>query len=343
MEQLTRIFILICLMLTGNVVSGSYQQKYDIDADRLLQRYSTEFPEIHFINLYGEGGMVRARNLISDLGNGAYDMTYEHEDEIADTLITAQIHRIKMMIKNSASSSSIFHTGKFSNYPKSYLCVITFNEKYFNQDPYAATHLLVGNADIDTEKVLSNSVVNNWFFSEYTLHHEIFHCLDAYINGPTIHKTVNLLEHAYELYRAEQRADYYAAIMLRLSGKDATDELIKLANYRTLHLLDWDHTHYTAPIIKDVMRNTLERFYGLTLSELARTSSRLADEKVISRANHKKLIVAAYHVAIRNNVYEAVLSPEADELKHLTADQTSVARLEKNLRDARMVLQNGDL
>lgn len=305
------------------------------DIDESLKQYSEQFPQIHFLRLYGSQGLERALLLKQELGRRAYDMTYEHDYDVSELLIDAQINRIAMMIENNMPSATLFHTGENSNFQKQYVCVISLDKELFAGDPQSATRILVGNINIDVQRIQKKSVVNNIVFANFTLHHEVSHCLEAYLDGPTIHKTITEIENSYELFRSEQRADFFAALVYRSMNNEESGFLQQLVNYRTLSLLDWDVSHFTAPTLKKaiVLRNDL--FYGNDLYDLAEISLRLSDSYVLSPDMFNAYMITAYHTAVKYNVYDAVLAPEAVELKDKKVDAVSMMLLEKSLAEAR--------
>ncbi len=325
----------LALIITFPVYSArlSYNDLHDIDES--LKQYSEQFPQIHFLRLYGSQGLERALSLKQELGRRAYDMTYEHDSDVSELLIDAQINRIAMMIENNMPSATLFHTGENSNFLKQYVCVISLDKEFFAGDPQSAMRILVGNINIDVQKIQEKSVVNNIVFANFTLHHEVSHCLEAYLDGPTIRKTATELENNYELFRSEQRADFFAALVYRTMNSENIGLLEKLVNYRTLSLLDWDVPHFTAPTIKKAMDLREDLFYGYELYDLAEISLRLSDNYVLTPNAFNTFMVAAYHTAIKNNVYDAVLAPEAVELKDQKIDGVSVMLLEKALAEAR--------
>lgn len=325
----------LALIITFPVFSArlSYNDLHDIDES--LKQYSEQFPQIHFLRLYGSQGLERALLLKQELGQRAYDMTYEHDYDVGELLINAQVDRIAIMIENNMPSATLFHTGENSSFPQQYVCVISLDKELFTGDPQSATRILVGNVNIDVQRIREKAVVNNIVFANFTLHHEVSHCLDAYLDGPTIHKTITKLEHGYELFRSEQRADFFAALVYRSMNTEEHDFLPQLINYRTLSLLDWDIPHFTAPTLKKAIDLRADLFYGYDLYDLAKISLRLSDSYVLPAEMFNTFMVAAYHTAIKYNVYDAVLAPEAVELKDQKINGVSVMLLEKALTEAR--------
>ena len=148
-----------------------------------LKAYAMSFPEIYFILLSGGGSGESIKNIYGSLGDGASNVDYEHPVQAGELLMEAQFDRIRLMLKESMPSATLFKIGKDSALIRPYACVLTLNEKVFAGDPLASTRFIFG-AEQDSE-VNFLRILDNQTFLLFTFHHEVFHCLDAYINGPT--------------------------------------------------------------------------------------------------------------------------------------------------------------
>lgn len=344
MDSLTRYVIsivTICILLILFLLYSAKEPNNSFDyVGFILNKYTVQFPEIHFLHLNGMQDEKSVLSLKNDIGLLAKDMTYEHGDEARELLIDAQSSRISMMIEYDMPSATLFRTGENNKYNKDYVCVITFDREFFDNNPHSATEILVGDVILDDKSILKNSELNSKKFSIFTLHHEVFHCLDAYINGPTIRMTKTELDNSYELFRSEQRADFFASLVYRSAHVKQLGFLNKLVHFRTLAILDWDIPHFTAPVISKAISLKRDLFHGYNFFELSLVSSRLADDHVMTLSEFKKFITAAYHAAVNNQVYAAMLAPEFVELKDKKIDVVNVALLEKALSDARHAILN---
>lgn len=292
-----------------------------------LEAYVRTFPKIAFVHLPGPEGIDSLLAVAQRLGHNAYDAVYEHPDDVRNLLLEAQLSRIALMLKNNVPSATLLHVGDNAELKEPFVCVLTLNERHFSShNAGAATRLLIGG--LEFLRTGSVTQLSNMTFLRFTLEHELFHCLDAYLNGPTIRRTETEVAGRYEFFRAEQRADLYAAMSLRRAGCDARAFLAALADMRTLSFLDWDHAHYTAPILHDAMELPVIDRASVSLEDFALQISRLADQRVMSQEGFVRLLSAAHYVALSRGVKAAAIAPEAPELRKRQKDEALIAILE---------------
>ena len=320
-----------CLTLPALPCNADYSA-YDVDSR--LREYARAFPEIQFVHLAGELDIDRALMLQQHLGPGARDLTYEHGPDEVDLLIEAQIQRIALMLANELPSATLFSVEQSTEFEAPYVCVISLDSTLFRRDSWAATQLLLGDLDIAAEELVADAKIDNERFFAFTLDHEVFHCLDAYLNGPTIRRTTTELDGCYEFFRSEQRAELFAALVSRARGDAPGDFLNSLAEYRTLALLDWDYMHYTVPALRSAQEPAHSDFAALGLADLARYSSTFADAAVVARETFPGFLASAHHVAVSRGGVAASTAPEAGELRHVDKDHKQVAALNSALNSA---------
>ena len=338
-RRTAKLFVMVtalCSLTLSALPSKAGRSAYDVDTR--LAEYARAFPDIQFVHLAGEPDIDDALMLQQRLGPGARDLTYEHGlDEVA-LLIEAQIQRIVLMLANELPSATLFGVKTSSEFHAPYVCVISLDPTSFRNNPLAATQLLLGELDVDSKNLATDVTVNNERFFAFTLDHEVFHCLDAYLNGPTIRRTTTEIDGCYEFYRSEQRAELFAALASRARDDRSDRFLDTLAAYRTLALLDWDYMHYTVPALRSARESPMQEVAGLGLAALARYASELADRSVVARKKFPGFLAAAHHVATERGVVAAWAAPETEELQDIHKDERHVTALNLALNSAQRAI-----
>lgn len=217
--------------------------------DRQLAQYARRLPEVGFIRLYGEKGAGFANKLLTLLGQGAINLDYEHDESSRSTLLQLQMNRIGIMVKEGLPSATLFKVGKGSVFEHPYLCVISLDADLFRQDPGYATRFLSPGSGSGTSVPHEKVVVDTEDFLRFTVDHEVFHCLDAYFNGPTIKKTSDAVDNHYQKYLNEARADAFASQAFMRTSVEPEKFLKRFAALRTLSLLDFDLPHFTGEVV----------------------------------------------------------------------------------------------
>jgi hypothetical protein len=297
-----------------NAVEGQeeFKQSGYADLTTLLRSYAMSYPDIHFVLLSGQAAGEYVNDFNQLLGDEASNLDYEHPEQVRDLLMQVQIDRIRLMLDEDMPSSTLFKAGKNSALTRPFICVLTLNENVFVGDPLATTRFITGtdkDSDIHYLKVLDNKS-----FLHFTFHHEVFHCLDAYHNGPTRPMTKSKITSSYSDFRAEQRADLYASVMHRFDSLSETSFLKDLAGFRALSIFNWDISHYTTAAINHAMTISNADFVDLKTVELVEFAMNQADQVVITRASYNEFLAAAAHMAMSLGIVKAHLAPEVIEI-----------------------------
>ena len=288
------------------VISGDVSISSD-----LISKYAAAYPEIHFINLAGATGYDELKILPLQLGDNARNVDYEHPPEARQLLLDAQMDRIAMMMKGGMPSSTLFMNGNNSTFRQGYTCVITLDEKEFMGDPMSSTRFMAGDAYDARAQI---NVLDNASFLRFTMSHEIFHCLDAYLNGPPQRQTSSKLKASYYKNRAEQRADLFAALVSMSYSKDANRFIHRLTRYRTFSISDWDIAHYTAPVLKQALALGDEFLLIKNIDKRVAYSMRLADKVVMSFEDYTRFLLLAVNTANTQGIDEVMSLPIVIEL-----------------------------
>ncbi len=219
--------------------------------DRQLAEYAKRLPEVGFIRLYGEKGARFAQKLLKLLGEGAINLDYEHDASVSGTLLQLQMNRIGVMVKEGLPSATLFKVGKGSFFEHPYLCVISLDTDSFRKDPGYATRFMTPAQGSENHVSHEQAMLDTEDFLKFTVDHEVFHCLDAYFNGPTIKKTDDVISNRYQQYLNEARADGFASHAFIKTSSEPKKFLKRFAAMRTLSLLDFDLQHFTGDVIME--------------------------------------------------------------------------------------------
>ncbi|MBD3609267.1 MAG: hypothetical protein HUJ30_01830, partial [Gammaproteobacteria bacterium] len=242
--------------------------------DRQLAKYARQVPEMGFLRLYGD----KAANILSQLpellGDGAMNMDYEHNTSVRNTLMELQMYRIGLMLDKDLPSATLFKVGDDSVFEHKYLCVITLDLTPYKQTPsYATQFMLSGYND--------SVLIENDAFLKFTVDHEVFHCLDAYFNGPPIKKTQSQVVNHYQQYINEARADAFSTLTFKQNVKNPNHFLNIFAAMRTLSVLNLDLQHFTGDVIRHSI-NTFQDFGIQSIETLIDMSRELVNDIIPS-------------------------------------------------------------
>lgn len=134
----------------------------------------------------------------------------------------------------------------------------------------------------------------------FVLDHEVFHCLDAYYNGPM---PISSRPHAapYAAYRNESGADAFGAAMrLRDSGSD--HYVRNLIHIRALTLVQEDPEHFTDRSMCRVLYAYPAEIDGKTVGEVFAFASRVRDQEVSDYEAYVAFVAAVLRASERLGV-----------------------------------------
>jgi len=225
--------------------------------DRQLASYTRQVPEMEILRLYGRGGLNMLQMLPRFLGEAPSSVDYEHDASVRDVLMQLQMQRIETMLREGMPSATLFKVGNGSQFDHPYVCVITLDAEFFRRSPESVLALMTPNFNEASSSTTAMPAMNVEDFLKFTVDHEMFHCLDAYFNGPTIQKTQDALKQHYQEYTNEARADAFASMAFMLEREQSSDFLEAFAAMRTLALLDMDLAHYTSDVITASMEASM--------------------------------------------------------------------------------------
>lgn len=312
--------ILISLLLL-NFLLLPYAHSSSLLNSRILE-YSALYPDIYFLHLQGNEQSAELVMLPEQLGEGAVNVDYEHDPVVRGDLLQMQFMRIKYLLGNRIPSATLFKTGKHAAYRQPYVCAITLDEAQFLNHPNASAEFMLSDYMQDRLPVKNLSKFDNKTFLLYTLDHEIYHCLDAYLHGHSISKDTDETKASYEHFLSEYRADLYASLISRQSRPSDLTFLRLLASYRIMGLVDIDTEHYTVAAIRQVIDMPVSDIRKKTIVDMAASIRELARESEPGITEYSQLINAARGLAL-------YLGIEYEEVKDINNPQQDLVTTHK--------------
>lgn len=316
--------IIWAIVLYPQVASGGGDA--GVVAARLAQ-YANNFPQIHFVHLQRPADIAIAEQLPALLGKDARNLDYEHDNEARRWLLDAQFSRIEMMARNDMPSATLFKTGTDSSYSTRHVCIITLNESAMREDDWSASRFMAGIEKDSSLAISGPARLDNTMFVLFTLDHEIYHCLNAYLHGPTYKKTRSKLKGSYHQFVGEYGADLFATLAARRFGSADRRFMQNFMQYRALSLTSFDVPHYTSGAIAHALGVPRDRIDAGSLVELARLARSLSDATVPSLQVYGELFAASYRLALM-----AGSSPEdlADRIAGISATAPTMRALDSS-------------
>ena len=297
-----------------------------------ISEYRSEFPEIEFLLLDSVFEFNAISPLLENLGSEVSNVDYEHPESVREILVEAQEYRIDKHLSNGNGSATLFRTPNASITKKPFTCLITLTSSLLDENPLASTRFLYSLSESSLSSLPQPYVLDNKKFQEYTIDHELFHCVDAYVNGPMFARTSDPIKASHDRYKEEQRAEIFAA--LRHLKRYPSDDffLRSLATARTINLLTVDFEHYTTNILGRIIDSN-DHAPSQKLSETAFYSMDYAESIVTDYEGHKAYLVTMAEVLDQLSIDHDLVSAYP-AIEDETADPDRVRELLGVIRNA---------
>jgi hypothetical protein len=294
--------------------------------ERKMDEYRKAYSDIEFILLYQLADYQQLLPLDESLGASLSNVDYEHPESARMTLVESQAYRIALMLNNGMGSSTLFRTPDALIASKPYACLITWPNALFDEDPLAATRFIY-NLDEDViRKIPDSRRIDNHEFVEFSIDHEVFHCIDAYMNGPMFPRTSDPIRACCDRARSELRADTFAAMSHLSRYPSGKEFLVNLGNARTLNLLDLDVEHYTANMLKELVELS-EVEATLDIRARVKKSLKVASQLAPSYESHRQFLATVLAALNELGVDENNLADEYEDLAYEKLNRDEVKAL----------------
>lgn len=284
------LLLIILLSLSLNAYSDTDQETIQ----NRLHDYQQAYTDIEFVLIDSAEDYGQLLPLTESLGEDVSNLDYQHPDTMRQELVEVQQYRIGVLLDSGSGSSTLFKTPNAKITSKPYSCLITLNQSLLDNNPLAATSLMYGLDEQDLAAMPVELHIDNDRFLLYMLDHEVFHCVDGYMNGYLYPQTSDPLKADRDRSVAELRTEIFAA-MAHLTRNPGDKRLLNnLSRARTLGLLDWDVEHYTSAALQQLMRQA--KAYEPDIKSLARQAMDFAEGVTPSFEDHVSFLVAAWAV-----------------------------------------------
>jgi hypothetical protein len=245
-----------------------------------LSHYSRQYSDIQFIHLKGgDDWYSDFVAVVTMLGHNAVALDYEHPPELAADVMELSFERLKRMLMADVVSATAFKVGQGSSITRPKLCVITLNPKTFVASDRTATQYMLDLTESVMAKVNPARYLNHRQHLEFTVDHEVFHCLDSILLGGAP-MTKLPLGGEYHLFRRESAADAYAmALHLKKYGR-VTNYARNMTHARALWMFTDSPNRCTFETVREVLITDPKQFSEASEKQLLRWAKKTIDRTV---------------------------------------------------------------
>ena len=324
--------VVLFIVLSFSIYSSSANTPTQL-IDKQITLYRAAYPEIEFKLLYKMADFDLLMPLTHSLGEDLSNVDYEHPGDLRITLVEAQEYRIAFQLANGNATATLFKTPNARITDKPYSCLITLSIPLLNEAASAATQFMYGIEDDTFNSIPESYYIDNQDFLAYSIDHEVFHCIDAYVNGSLYPRTLDPLKACLDRTRAEQRTEIFAA-MAHLSRQPNGIRFLKnLATARTVSLLSGDVEHYTSEVLYKLAASS-KLYIKDDIKALAEESMLYAENMAPSYKDHKEFLVALRRVLEGYSVDVDTIFSDYPDLSTETPSHEKVEILRNAINDA---------
>ena len=296
-----------------------------------LDDYRSAYPEIEFILLNTVNEFDAILPLSRSLGKSVVNLDYEHPEALREQLIELQEYRIDLMLDEGSASASLFGTPDAEITAKPYSCLITLSKSLLGRDQLAATRMMYNLDDEQLSVIPEELHLDNRDFLLYAIDHEVFHCVDVYLNGFLYPQTYDPLKACNDRAQAELKAEVFS-VMAHLSRTGMKKGMLKNLVYaRTFSLLDWDVEHYTVDIINDISQLEIEGSRGIKV--LVNDALKYARDVRPTFPEYIEFLTAAWVVTQKYGLEKNDIPAECHVLEDHEPDPEKIIELSADIND----------
>ena len=321
--------LILFIILSLPAYSASAQVNSQL-IDEQLSFYGKAYPEIDFVLLYKMEDFDQLTPLTSSLGEDLSNVDYEHPDNLRLTLVEAHEYRITLQLENGNASATLFNTPNALNSKKPYACLITFSFPLQAESMLAATRFMYDLDEDALDSLPESYHLDNQDFMQYSIDHEVFHCIDAYTNGFLYPRTQDQIKVSLDRIRVEERAEIFASLAHLSRQPNGMKFLKSLATARTVNLLSGDIAHYTSDVLY-MLAESNERKISDDIKTLVEQSMHLADDLVPSYTEHKEYLVTLWTVLKEFGIDTDILFSDYPELALVNSSPEQVIKMRNTI------------
>lgn len=300
--------------------------------------YASHFPDMDFVVLDSAGDAEKNMHaLYQILGEDPVPLDYAHPEALRHSLLLSTYIRIQFLLDTDVGSATLFEPGKGALARRKQVCIVTFNPWAIAKNDKAATRYLL---DLPLKEF--NQIPRSHYLARkshllFVLDHEIYHCLDASMNGPIpISKQAHWGD--YQMIRNESGADAFAILMQMASHGRVTAYARTLKLIRGLTLLGGDPGHYTYPAINAALQVDAHRLRLNDVRHVVQLATQIRNDIVGSYDDYLQYAIAAEHAMVKMGVLVSV-----PQFAKSHADPALVEKLIAQTREAYRELTGHEL
>lgn len=262
----------------GDVVADAVTPQERIVEQR-RDFYNRHFREIQFVFLPGGTHWIDDIELTYLLlGYQPSSLVYEHPPELRQELMDVSIHQLVQMLREQMPYAALFRADQPMGWREN-VCVISLDPVAVAADDRVATRFMFELDAATVERLPAGKRLPARPFLRYLIDHEVFHCLDAFYNGPQPMSQEQLWAQYYN-YRRENGADAFALAMNRREAGDGSALQRIIRDYRAIAIVNGDPDHWTYDAIRQVQALPLEQWRERDMRAVLAEASGIRDALV---------------------------------------------------------------
>jgi len=262
-----------------------------------IEFYNTAFPKLQFVHLRGGlGWSVDMQFLPLLLGQQPASLDYEHPADLRDELMQVSLQRLEIMLRGSHPSASLFKKGTQGLARRENICIITLDPDVMGTNDLDTTSEMLDLPRATIERMHPARYLDTEDHVAFAVDHEVFHCLDAFYNGP-VPRSHQPYARNYALFRNENGADAFAVAMNIHHHGALTRYARNIMNVRALALMN-DPDHCTWATIQRVLELNPETVAATPVQNLFKVAGSIRDMHAPSYEQYVAYRVAAHEMQV---------------------------------------------
>lgn len=326
------IFFFLFLFISS--LANAEQQSQSSDTHKSLSEILSEtfsdykklYPDILFLNLQG-GDNTLADMVALDLllGYEPVNLDYEHPPELRQDLYYVSIDKILLMLQYQMPSASLFRADEPVDWQDT-ICVLTINPNHVAADSNSSTSQLLNLPQEFVEKIPEKLKLQPEDYLQYTINHEIYHCLKSNFVGPQAMSDKTFWAE-YSHMSDELGADAFALAM-HIKSKRRHDIFIdNIKRIRNMSLYNADPDHFTMKALQRISAIPASHLINMDTPDLFKFSYLLSEHLTISYDDYLIYLASALQAMKAIGVKAKDFDQLTDKLKNIKPDEQQVKML----------------
>ena len=316
---------------TGAIPASDFQSCHGALVEAKLDYYRRVYPDILFTIF--KGGDESVENMVvldTLLGPKPVNLDYEHPKELREDLMIVSAQRLWIMLKNRAPSATLFKADDPLGWQE-HICVLTLDTCALATSNFDATANLLELPTAAMQKIPEKMQLDKKDYIEFTIDHEVYHCLKSMYIGPQTMSS-HALWGEYNHYLEEKGADAYALAMHIRKHNRLTLFAENITRIRGISLFNADPNHFTCDALEQTLRIPIEEISRLSDAEVFYFASGIKEELSISYQEYLNYLAAAIVATKKLGTENMSLNSLEEKVKAVKIDQVLVEKLVESSR-----------